>query len=166
MCQLDAQMQLTPLLPAAQPPSGPHIKRRKTSTAAFFAESDESEEDSEEEEEAVKDELEAYLVLPQVKCATEQEVLNWWRDHADEFPNLAVMARQYLGCPASSAAVERLFSQVGIAFSAKRKSAGAATLQHLMFARCNLPYMLKFSVTHITFPHTKKSIVYRVPRAR
>ena len=95
MCQLDAQMQLTPLLPAAQPPSGPHIKRRKTSTAAFFAESDESEEDSEEEEEAVKDELEAYLVLPQVKCATEQEVLNWWRDHADEFPNLAVMAR----CP-------------------------------------------------------------------
>ena len=72
--------------------------------------------------------LEAYLELAQVKCATEQDALrNWWRDHAEEFPNLAVMARQYLGCPASSAAVERLFSQVGIAFSAKRKSAESAT---------------------------------------
>ena len=45
---------------------------------------------------------------------------NWWKDHQGEFPNVAVMARQYLGCPASSAAVERLFSQVGIAFSAER----------------------------------------------
>ena len=34
---------------------------------------------------------------------------------------------------------ERLFSQIGIAFSAKRKSAEADTLQHIMFARCNLP---------------------------
>ena len=59
--------------------------------------------------------------------------------HAKKFPNLAVMARQYLGCPASSAAVERLFSQVGIAFAAKRKSGEAATLEDIMFARINLP---------------------------
>ena len=85
------------------------------------------------------DELPQDTELPQVKCATEQEALNWWRDHADEFPNLAVMARQYLGCPASSAAVERLFSQVGIAFSSKRKSAHADTLESILFARCNLP---------------------------
>ena len=58
--------------------------------------------------------------------------------HAKKFPNLAVMARQYLGCPAS-AAVERLFSQVGIAFAAKRKSGEAATLEDIMFARINLP---------------------------
>ena len=51
------------------------------------------------------------------------------------------MARQYLGCPASSAAVERLFSQVGIAFSAKRKSAGAATIaeKEILFSRVNMP---------------------------
>ena len=59
---------------------------------------------------------------------------------ANEFPNLAVMARQYLGCPvASSAAVERLFSQVGIAFSKKRQNSSAAVLADIMFARCNLP---------------------------
>ena len=77
--------------------------------------------------------------LAQVKCASEQDALNWWRDHTEQFPNLAVMARQYLGCPASSAAVERLFSQVGIAFSAKRRSAEADTLEDQMFARFNLP---------------------------
>ena len=35
----------------------------------------------------------------------------WWIQHRKQFPNLEVMARQYLGCPASSASVERLFSQ-------------------------------------------------------
>ena len=57
----------------------------------------------------------------------------WWLEHQQQFPNLAVMARQYLGCPATSATVERLFSKVGIAFSAKRKSSEAATLESLMF---------------------------------
>jgi len=48
------------------------------------------------------------------------------------------MARQYLGCPASSATVERLFSQVGIAFSAKRKNADAETLSDILFTRLNV----------------------------
>ena len=52
---------------------------------------------------------------------------------------MAVMARQYLGCPASSAAVERLFSQVGIAYGDKRKRAGADTLESIMFSKANLP---------------------------
>ena len=57
-----------------------------------------------------------------------------------ELIRVATMARQYLGCPASSASVERLyFSKVGIAFSAKRKSANADTLECLMFAAANLP---------------------------
>ena len=54
--------------------------------------------------------------------------MTWWLEHQEQFPNLEVMARQYLGCPATSATVERLFSKVGIAFSAKRKSSEAATL--------------------------------------
>jgi hypothetical protein len=33
--------------------------------------------------------------------------------------------------------VERLFSQVGIAFSAKRQSSGSATLSDILFARLN-----------------------------
>ena len=38
----------------------------------------------------------------------------------------------------ASASVERLFSKVGIAFSAKRKSSEAETLENLMFANANL----------------------------
>ena len=87
----------------------------------------------------IEDELKAYLELPQLKCKTEQEVIDWWVDKSKRFPNLAVMARQYLGCPATSATVERLFSRVGIAFSAKRKSSDPATVADLMFANANLP---------------------------
>ena len=111
-------------------PSGRHVKRRKTSAASFFADSDDSSEDDGDvivDAANPEDELKAYLNVPQIKYVTEQDMMNWWKDHQGEFPNVAVMARQYLGCPASSAAVERLFSQVGIAFSAKRKSAGADT---------------------------------------
>ena len=63
----------------------------------------------------------------------------WWVEKTKRFPNLSAMARQYLGCPATSATVERLFSRVGIAFSAKRKSSDPATVADLMFANANLP---------------------------
>ena len=50
------------------------------------------------------------------------------------------MARQYLGVhDASSASVERLFSAVGIAYSAKRQSADAKTVADIMFTKTNLP---------------------------
>ena len=91
------------------------------------------------EEGAPVDELAEYLALPQIKYKTEEDALTWWRQHEAEFPNVAVMARQYLGCPASSASVERLCSQVGIAFAAKRKSAEASTLGDIAFAHANLP---------------------------
>ena len=93
----------------------------------------------EDETVEIEDELKAYLELPQLKCKTEQEAIDWWVEKTKRFPNLSAMARQYLGCPATSATVERLFSRVGIAFSAKRKSSDPATVADLMFANANLP---------------------------
>jgi hypothetical protein len=127
---------------ARHAPPERHLKRRKTSAASFFADSDD--EDEREDEGVVraaeeKDELAEYLALPQIKYKAETDSTDWWKDKAADFPNVAVMARQYLGCPATSASVERLFSQVGIAFSDKRKSASAATLENIMFTRGNLP---------------------------
>ena len=84
------------------------------------------------------DELAAYLALPQVNNENEWTPLKWWEQHAKQFPNLSVMARQYLGCPATSATVERLFSQVGIAYSAKRKSGGADTIADIIFTEQNV----------------------------
>ena len=48
------------------------------------------------------------------------------------------MARQSLGCPATSATVERLFSAVGLAFSDKRQRGEAKTLANLLFAKMNV----------------------------
>ena len=59
----------------------------------------------------------------------------WWLQHQEQFPNLEVMARQYLGCPATSATVERLFSKVGVAFSKRRKSSEAKTLERALCSR-------------------------------
>ena len=84
-------------------------------------------------------ELAAYLALPQIEYQTEWDALTWWEDNAKKFPNLSVMARQYLGCPASSATVERLFSQVGIAFSDRRKNATADTIADIIFTKLNVP---------------------------
>ena len=57
-----------------------------------------------------------------------------------DFPNLARMARQNLGVPATSATVERLFSVVAFAFADRRKSQSAETLlANLAFANLNLP---------------------------
>ena len=108
------------------------------SAASFFAASSDEEEE-EEEEAAAKDELKEYLALPQIKHRSEQDAMIWWLEHKEQFPNLEVMARQYLSCPATSATVERLFSKVGIAFSAKRKRSEAATLEDILFAQVNLP---------------------------
>jgi hypothetical protein len=37
-------------------------------------------------------ELAAYLELPQIKYTTEQDMLDWWKKHQVEFPNVALMA--------------------------------------------------------------------------
>ena len=75
-------------------PSGRHVKRRKTSAASFFADSDDSSEDDGDvivDAANPEDELKAYLNVPQIKYVTEQDMMNWWKDHQGEFPNVAVI---------------------------------------------------------------------------
>ena len=67
-------------------------------------------------------------------------------NHVKDFPNLARMARQSLGFPATSATVKRLFSVVGFAFADRRKSQSAETLANLAFAKFNLPIYFKTSM--------------------
>ena len=57
-------------------------------------------------------ELNAYMRVQQV--ANDTDPLMWWKQHQEEFPRLARMARQYLTVPASSASTERLFRSVGL----------------------------------------------------
>jgi len=89
------------------------------------------------------DELAAYLSLPQVDWVSDWDALAWWEKNAKKFPNLSVMARQYLGCPATSATVERLFSQVGISFSSSPKCQSA---QGSSSQRCRYIIFTKINV--------------------
>mmetsp|Transcript_30411 Transcript_30411/g.92891 ORF Transcript_30411/g.92891 Transcript_30411/m.92891 type:complete len:256 (+) Transcript_30411:730-1497(+) len=139
--------------PGANAPLLPHLKRRKVSSAGFFAArtpgASARDEAARLQQEAPTpatlhrphaDELATYLALPQIAThdTDEFEPLMWWKKHRKVYPNMEVMARQYLGCPASSATVERLFSVVGFAFSKYRKSAHSDTLEAAAFAKLNV----------------------------
>ena len=63
--------------------------------------------------------------------------LRFWRKHSPEFPALAALAKQILSIPASSAPVERVFSQGGIIIRPHRSSMTCNTLSMLTFLKCN-----------------------------
>ena len=67
--------------------SSPTRTRTPLATSEGEAEEDETVE--------IEDELKAYLELPQLKCKTEQEAIDWWVEKSKRFPNLSAMARQY-----------------------------------------------------------------------
>ena len=68
-----------------------------------------------------------------------QCVLDWWCDIGQhDYPNLALMARQYLAIPATSASVERLFSKCGRAYNSLAMSQLEETLESRMFAGINI----------------------------
>ena len=59
----------------------------------------------------------------------------WWKQHVQEFPRVARMARQHLAVPATSASPERLFSSVGLVKSDLRGSLLDTTLIDVMWAK-------------------------------
>ena len=131
------------------------------SAASFFAASSDEEEE-EEQEAAAKDELKEYLALPQIKYRSEQDAMIWWLEHKEQFPNLEVMARQYLGCPAISATVDRLFSKVGIAFSDKRTRSEAATLARTSCSRRSIcPKLVLFKRLNIKNTQCVQKCVFK-----
>ena len=83
----------------------------------------------------LKSEAKRYLELASPPMST--DVLEWWAEHEIDFPALSVMARQYLGVPATSASAERLFSIAGRAFDDLRQGMKAEMLEMLMWARIN-----------------------------
>ena len=94
------------------------------------------------------DGLEKYLALS-AETNMDHDVLAWWkaRDHhlpCDPasgrpvgLPHLAKMARQFLGRPASSAGVERLFSMAGKLHSDQGRRHRGTTLEYSLLAAAN-----------------------------
>ena len=67
------------------------------------------------------------------------DVLAWWKakDAKDSLPTLAKMARQFLGRPATSAGVERMFSKAGKLYGDDKRAQDDHSLEHALFASAN-----------------------------
>jgi hypothetical protein len=76
--------------------------------------------------------LQAYMQVQQVPNDTEPLM---WKQHQQEFPDLARMTRQYLAVPATSASPKRFFSRVGLAQTDLRGSLLDTTMIDLMWAK-------------------------------
>jgi hypothetical protein len=77
--------------------------------------------------------------MAEPKLDMKVDLLEWWRSvGTKKYPNLARMARQYLGVPATSAGVERLFSKCGRAYASLAQSTKDSTLEARMFAGINV----------------------------
>jgi hypothetical protein len=91
----------------------------------------------------VGSEIERYLRLPQIpvidSSGKDQDILDWWRHEAPDFPHLSKMARQFLSAPASSASVERLFSSAGKMHDDLKKNTSEETLESQLIVGLNLP---------------------------
>ena len=81
------------------------------------------------------DEVDRYLHLPEIPLQTpsrqDQDILLWWKQHANEFRNLSNMARRFLAALASSASTER-FCVAGKMHDDLKKSTSEDTLEDML----------------------------------
>jgi hypothetical protein len=70
------------------------------------------------------------------KCA-----LSFWKAHKNTWPLIAELAQKMLGVPASSGAVERMFSISGHIYNPKRRKTGIKLFERLVFLKLNEQYM-------------------------
>ena len=61
----------------------------------------------------------------------------FWKTHKEEFPRLFVIAQQIFVAPASTAAVERIFSIAGYILSPRRLRTSDFNFENLLFANLN-----------------------------
>ena len=76
------------------------------------------------------------LILLNSLATKNVDPLVFWRDHQDEFPILASIARDVFSIPATGAGVERLFNSARDICHYRRGSLHATTIQDIMMFRC------------------------------
>ena len=93
---------------------------------------------------AIADEITTYFLLPVAR--ENKDPLNWWKTKQEIFPILSIIARKYLGIPATSVASERLFSDAGNHITAKRSLLDPGLLGKMVFLKRNIQTMDHFNV--------------------
>ena len=75
-------------------------------------------------------EYDRYIQSPRVTY--DVDVLEWWRQHADQYPYLSRMVRDTLAVPATGAGVERQFSLSGRVATSVRSRLSTMTVSNIM----------------------------------
>ena len=75
--------------------------------------------------------------VDQVNNKTFEDPLVFWKCHAIQFPELSILAKKFLGVPASSAAVERMFNISGHILTNRRRKTGVELFQNLVYLKLN-----------------------------
>ena len=90
----------------------------------------------------VDTEISRYLLSTPFSASTpSQVILDWWKSNQVHFPILARMARIYLAIPATSAPVERLFSDLGNIITLKRSRLDPEIVSTLGFLYSNSEFV-------------------------
>ena len=66
------------------------------------------------------------------------DLLQWWSDHKNEYPALAVLCAYYLSIPASSASSEREFSTAGQTINERRTNLKPETVESILVLHSTL----------------------------
>lgn len=84
-------------------------------------------------------ELDHYLSVP--RAARDANPYKWWVSNKGHYPILGKVAAQFLSTPASSVYSERLFSEAGLIYEAKRSKLDPNRAEKLVFLHHNLPLL-------------------------
>jgi len=81
--------------------------------------------------------LSRFRELPMVPTTENFSVLAWWKEHEEMFPKLSSIARSILGVRATSANIERIFSQARGLVSPLRTRLAAERIELWMLNKLN-----------------------------
>ena len=99
-----------------------------------------------EQARTIESEVHSYLNYD-VRSSANDNPLQFWKTHQQVFPNLAVLARNYLCLSASSVPVEEMFSSTGILLNQKRSSMAPCRANVVSFLHDN--YHQFFPLTYL-----------------
>ena len=85
------------------------------------------------------------------RATADINILEWWKNHAKIYPNLAKMARDILSTTASSVPVERFFSEGSLVMTNKRNALKSTSMKNLMCMNSWMKSLLKIRICEIDF---------------
>lgn len=82
---------------------------------------------------SVQGEIDRYLAEKGIDVTIDP--LNWWKENGNRYPILTLMAKRYLGIPATSVPCERLFSQAGLIITKQRSRMMPGTCEMMVYMK-------------------------------